>query len=266
MKPSAVSLSSSHVGDDGVIGALLERQVESLGLIRYKDNVSNVISYLLSDISKIYGSDMPVRRARILVKWLEHMYYSGRDVVSGIGSPDDIGNEVEDLLQSEVSDRVQNSCSTDFEQVCIKDLDKDMELAAYVSQYRAATYLWRALHAHRRMDNKQNDLVAHYSAQACRIFRTLLGTSDPGVTNKPLLKQKKTFKKMTRAPLEKPRSTRKISSASEHPQKNSREPITPKSKTPKGECFPIVECNKRNLLPLSSSTYAGECRNVITTN
>ncbi|KAG6876650.1 hypothetical protein C0993_001514 [Termitomyces sp. T159_Od127] len=222
MKPSAVSLSSLSIGDDGVIGALLERQIESLEAIRYKENVSKVISYLLSDILKIYGSDMPVRRARVLVKWLEHMYYSGRDMVSGVGNPDDIGNEVEDLLQSE-------------------NLDKDTELAAYVSQYRAATYLWRALHAHRRMDNRQNDLVAHYSDEACRILRTLLGTADLAIANRPLLKQNNPLKKITPGPLAKPHSPRKISSAREPSKKISREPITPKSKSQKAGVYDLED-------------------------
>ncbi|KAG6876419.1 hypothetical protein C0992_013023 [Termitomyces sp. T32_za158] len=221
MEPSAVSLSSLHVDDGSIIGVLLERQIESLESIRYKENVTKVVSCLLHDTLKIYGSDMPVRRARILVKWLEYMYYSGRDVIPGIGSPDDIGVQVENLLQS-------------------KNLDKDMKLTAYVSQYRAATYLWRALHAHRRMDNRQNDLVAHYSDEACRILRVLLGTSDPGIANKPLLKQNTVLKKTAR-PLAKPRPTRKIASAREPYQRISREPVTPKSQSQ----------NKKALQPMS---------------
>ncbi|KAG6902753.1 hypothetical protein C0995_011901 [Termitomyces sp. Mi166 len=210
MEPSAVSLSSLHVGDDGVIGALLERQVESLELIRYKENLSKVISHLLGETLKVYGSDMPVRRARMLVKCLELMYRSGPDAISGIGSPDGIGAEVEDLLQS-------------------GNLGKDTALANYVSQYRAAAHLWLALHAHRRMDNRQSELVAHHSEEACRLLKAI-GASEPGSAIQSLQKQTVAPKKAAAGPLTRQRSTRKAPSVREPSHESSREPTTPKPK------------------------------------
>ncbi|KNZ74935.1 Separin [Termitomyces sp. J132] len=216
MEPSAVSLNSIHVDDDGIIGVVLERQVKSLESIRYNENVSKVISHLLGDTLKVYGSDMPVRRARILVKCLELMYHSGPDVISGIGSPDDIGAEIEDMFQT-------------------KDYGKDLELSSYVSQYRVATHLWLALHAHRRMDNRQNEFVAHHSEEACRLLKIMLGTSEFESVNKKLPKQTNANapKNATLGPLTRQHSTRKDRSVREPSRGLSREPVTPKSKSRK---------------------------------
>ncbi|KAG6920238.1 hypothetical protein DXG01_005007 [Tephrocybe rancida] len=207
MESSAVSLKSLGLTDAGVTGVLLERQIESLESARWKDGVPMTISHLLHDTLDVYGPEMPVRRVRVLLKCLELMYHSGPNMMSRIGSPEETGAEVEKLLQD-------------------GDLKQDQGLAVHATQYRVTAHLWRALHAHRRVDAKQSELVAHYSEEACRLLKTMLSSaSEPASAKKPLSKQIVAPKKPALGPPTRQRPTRKASMTCE--------PVTPKSKSRK---------------------------------
>ena len=61
-----------------VVGAILERQVESLSGNLWKPDVQNVVMELLSDCISTYDSaNRPIRRAGVMLKILELNYYSG---------------------------------------------------------------------------------------------------------------------------------------------------------------------------------------------
>ena len=61
-----------------IVGALLERQISSLEVSRWKQGVREVIQVLLDDALLVYdGEERPIRHARVLLKKMELGYYSG---------------------------------------------------------------------------------------------------------------------------------------------------------------------------------------------
>jgi separase len=104
VSPDEVSLrrpleSCGHNAD--IIGAILERQIEGLEGSSWKEGVRNAVKALLVDAVAVYpAGDIPVRRARVLIRCLEFGYKAGDN-----GLPrhsDDIGEEAEDLLARDV--------------------------------------------------------------------------------------------------------------------------------------------------------------------
>lgn len=61
-----------------VVGAILERQVESLSGNLWKPDVRSVVMGLLSDCVSTYDAkNRPIRRAGVMLKILELAYYGG---------------------------------------------------------------------------------------------------------------------------------------------------------------------------------------------
>jgi hypothetical protein len=84
-----------------IVGALLERQIESLEGSLWKEGVQNVVKALLVDVCGIYpAADMPARRARVLIRCLEFGYRAGSE--GSARHPDDVGEEAEELLGRDV--------------------------------------------------------------------------------------------------------------------------------------------------------------------
>jgi separase len=110
--PGEVSLSRDSVWADverpegAVLGALLERQIGSLEASRWKPHVKVLVARLLLDANDIYLADVhPVRRARILLRWLEFKYHGGIDEEGEgyLGPMAEMVEEVERLLSHDVS-------------------------------------------------------------------------------------------------------------------------------------------------------------------
>lgn len=105
LQPSEISL-KCHLEKSGsrpeIVGALLERQFDSLEGSLWKDGVRALLKTLLLDAVGVYSTgNMPVRRARVLVRCLEFGYKAGDE---GVGRhADDLGEEAEELLGREVS-------------------------------------------------------------------------------------------------------------------------------------------------------------------
>lgn len=105
LQPSEVSL-KYHLEKSGshpeIVGALLERQIDSLGGSLWKDGMRVLFKALLLDAVGVYAAgNMPLRRARVLVRCLEFEYKAGNE---GIGRHTDaLGEEAEELLRCEVS-------------------------------------------------------------------------------------------------------------------------------------------------------------------
>lgn len=71
---------------------------------RRKEGVRKVIVGLMRDAIGVYEEGgMPVRRARVLLRALEFAYYVGPEHIIAIGSIEDIGKVIEELLSTEVS-------------------------------------------------------------------------------------------------------------------------------------------------------------------
>ena len=114
----AATPESSHganptIVDPRIVGALLERQLDSLEPSRWKESVHGVFVRLLRDALDIYrvedvedsSNGMPVRRARILIRCMEFVYRDhGQDnwSVFGFANVDEIGREIERLVMMSV--------------------------------------------------------------------------------------------------------------------------------------------------------------------
>jgi separase len=114
----AATPESSHganptIVDPRIVGALLERQLDSLEPSRWKESVRGVFVRLLRDALDVYrvedvvgsSNGMPVRRARVLVRCMEFVYRDqGQDEWSAFGfaNVDEIGCEIERLVMMSV--------------------------------------------------------------------------------------------------------------------------------------------------------------------
>lgn len=105
LEPQRVSLKASLSKDIApvVTATLLERQFESLEGHMWKDGVRMVGQTLLADALNVYGDELPVRRARLLLKCLDFTYHSDPESASGLGDPVEMGKQVIRLLESQVS-------------------------------------------------------------------------------------------------------------------------------------------------------------------
>jgi separase len=106
LEPSRVSLKITAAAyPPAITGILLERQLDSLnGTIR-KEDVQELCMQLLADAKNVYREDeMPIRKARILVRALDLMYHTGSH---GPENSEEIGKEAEKLLTRTVSPFVQ---------------------------------------------------------------------------------------------------------------------------------------------------------------
>lgn len=218
-----VSLRSIEIDDACITGALIERQIDSLEGSRWKEGVQNAVAQLSMDVLGMYGPDMPVRRARVLLKCMEFAYHAGPAAVVQIGTPEEMGSEVERLLS-----QVSSLCFAPrtFLLTCSRqNLRQDTGLVLFCMQYQASAHLWLALHAHRRMDTEQSALVAHHSDQACKILKSVILT-EPKSARKSSPKQANITKKSALGPPARQRLMRKVIPP--------REPITPKPKARKG--------------------------------
>lgn len=85
-----------------VLGAIIERQIDSLDGCRWKDTGKTVTARLLSDCISVYeAAKRPIRRVGVLLRCLEFEYYAGH--VKGVRfSPEAVGENVEALLAGQV--------------------------------------------------------------------------------------------------------------------------------------------------------------------
>jgi separase len=84
-----------------VVGAILERQVESLSGNLWKPDVQSVVMALLSDCISTYDAvNRPIRRAGVMLKTLELAYYSG--AADGDLRLSESAGEIEGLLSQDV--------------------------------------------------------------------------------------------------------------------------------------------------------------------
>jgi separase len=100
LDPAGVSLRGVMVDHHPtIIGLLLERQLDTLSRSLWKDGVSRVVSTLLLHAKEVYtGDEMPIRRARILLRCMDFLYHVGLDSSSNLGTPPQMGEELAKLL------------------------------------------------------------------------------------------------------------------------------------------------------------------------
>jgi separase len=86
-------------------GVILARQIESLESSLWKEGVRSAIKVLLAHSLEIHEeSEMPIQKARTLIRCLDFMYHSSAENVDGMGwHVEQMGREVEMVLCNIVS-------------------------------------------------------------------------------------------------------------------------------------------------------------------
>lgn len=95
---------AEHLEEDRrcVVGAILERQVDSLTGSLWKSDVQNAVTGILSDCVSTYDLDnRPIRRAGVMLRDLELAYYAG--AANGDIQLAKSAEEIEALLSLEVN-------------------------------------------------------------------------------------------------------------------------------------------------------------------
>jgi separase len=143
-----------------ITGALLEFQAQSLDGCKWKEDGRKAINYFLDEAFQVYGEDMPIRRARVILKLLE-LVHCGYDAALGANSTyTDLGKEVESLLTR-------------------RDLGMDHGLAHFRIPFRAILRLRLALLVHREAQTSQFSKVVTYAEEACSILKSALSAAPP---------------------------------------------------------------------------------------
>ncbi|KAH9171315.1 peptidase family C50-domain-containing protein [Lactarius sanguifluus] len=143
-----------------VVGAILERQAESLSENLWKPEVQSVVMGLLSDCISTYDSvNRPIRRAVVMLKTLGLTYYGG--VVDGDLRLSESAKEIEGLLS-------QEKVGLDAAMLHLRGL------------HSAEMHMWLALHAHRQVHPQQFTVITHHVQEACRILRTWIHGNTAG--------------------------------------------------------------------------------------
>ena len=78
--------------------AILERQIASLSDSKWKPAIGKVVEALLSDLLSVLGDGHPIRRAKLMIAQLEHVYYSGNAIQ--MFRVEEISGEIRQLLDS----------------------------------------------------------------------------------------------------------------------------------------------------------------------
>ncbi|TFK73377.1 hypothetical protein BDN72DRAFT_956580 [Pluteus cervinus] len=161
LPPSDVSL--IHLADTlgkPLVGALIERQIVGLERSQWKESVRTIILGLLNDALEVYSdAELPVRKARILLKFLEFTY-RGQMGDQTQSRPEALAQQVECLLSN-------------------LDLGQDRALFSYAVQYRVAGLIWSALHVHRQAAENQQTFIVQQMESACNLLSTLIGNKSP---------------------------------------------------------------------------------------
>ncbi|KAF8986511.1 peptidase family C50-domain-containing protein [Cyathus striatus] len=201
--------------DPRIIGLLLERQLKSLESCRWKEGVKPIYSKILKDLGATYrdtiGERMPIRRARVILKWIEFVFSADSDeknegMEGSITDVEEVALEVKRLLSNE-------------------DLGMDVNLKTYVPQYSAMVDLWLALHTHKQQNTGQISLVTAYVDEACKTLKELISTESLSPRKN---KESFTANRKVTSPKVRIAKMQKIPAAPRKLAAKRREPVTPK--------------------------------------
>lgn len=144
-----------------IIGAVLERQLQGLDGCRWKTSGRKAIRFLLDEILQIYDAkNMPIRRARVILRQLEYLHSSQSTDTQDIFNLEALGKEADSLLAKEA-------------------LGLDAGLVHFRTRYRAILKLRLALLCHRDAQTSQFSKVVAYAEEACSILKGALSASSP---------------------------------------------------------------------------------------
>ncbi|KAI0298727.1 peptidase family C50-domain-containing protein [Multifurca ochricompacta] len=188
-----------------VVGAILERQVESLAGSLWKPDVQSVVAELLSDCVMTYDSGKrPIRRAGVMLRVMELAYCSGV-VDTGLRLAEST-EEVKALLSSE-------------------GVGLDSSLTHLRALHSAEMHLWLALHAHREVHPQQSTVIIQHARETCRILRTWIHGKP---TETAEVKQSPHQVSVARKARGKTASARAVAATTRRPKTSKLIPATPK--------------------------------------
>ncbi|KAJ3553303.1 hypothetical protein NM688_g3687 [Phlebia brevispora] len=171
LEPNAVSLATHlkavFVGHDTrhatqvqstVLGALLERQLETLEGSKWKPDIRKAMDLFLSALLEIYEAiHMPIRRARVMLKILEMAYHT----------PENLGASPIDKLH------IRDIAAQADKLLTTETLHWDEHLGRSQPYYHAMLKLWLALLAHHSAQTSLFSRVVSYADDACSILKSL---------------------------------------------------------------------------------------------
>ncbi|KAI9509013.1 peptidase family C50-domain-containing protein [Russula earlei] len=236
---SSISIDSADNQEEDrrcIIGAILERQVESLAGSLWKPDVKSAVRELLIDCASIYDSaNRPIRRAGVLLRGLELSYYT--DAPGGDVQLAKSQEEIEALLS-------------------LGNVGRDSSLTHLLNLHRAEMHMWLALHAHRHVHPQQYTLITQHSQEVCRTLRMWIqGT--PGRT--PEVKESPKQVRAARKAKGKTATVRAVAAATHKPKTSKVAPTTPKrtrSKHPIPNSLPIVSNSHASQSPTPEKAVA----------
>ncbi|VDC05614.1 unnamed protein product [Peniophora sp. CBMAI 1063] len=205
--PSAVSLSrlQNELRVNGadracVLGALLERQLESLRSSMWKDAARRAAGTLFAELLDLYEpARKPIRRAGVLCRLREAAYYAPSS--SSSSSSD---NPLARLAAEDPLPLLRAPPSLDRELLHLRPL------------YAATSHLWAALLAHRDGKDDAGEEAAQHISEACRVLRDQgfsVSTNEESVKSPPKVAVRGKRAVRTGAPAAKvPKTPRKPSS------------------------------------------------------
>lgn len=245
-----------------IVGALLERQVESLESSKWKPAIQGAMGKLLQDAMKVYGRQkMPIRKARVIIKCLELASSANGKGPCIVDDIEHYALEADGLLQVTVGP-IAAIIPARTDAFHLQDLGQDTGLAGLCAQYRAALKLRLAHSMHQQMPTSQssNSRIVAYVEGACSILKGILSPlprQSLAGPSSPLASKSRGTRRVTgkrQATVSKTTSTRtrgrtaKVASAL---------PVTPKAKPRKCECTMSFHlCHNRRLMQTSKATSA----------
>lgn len=207
-----------------IVGAILERQVDSLAGSLWKPDVQNAVAELLSDCVSTYDAEnRPIRRAGVMLRGLELSYYTVTPD-GGVQLEESI-EEIKTLLSLEVRPfplivRILKFLSSRFQNV-----GQDSTLTHLVALYRAEMHMWIALHKYRQALPQQYPLIIQHAQDAYRVLRGwIYGAPRETAQVKESPKQVRTARKAKG----KTASVRAVVAATRKPKASKAAPTTPK--------------------------------------
>ncbi|KZS96281.1 hypothetical protein SISNIDRAFT_438021 [Sistotremastrum niveocremeum HHB9708] len=108
--------------DRAILAAVLEEQVAGLADFSMTEGAVDLLTTLLHECAEIYGTRMPMRHVRILLRLLENEFASASSGIDSIT----VVKQIEELLR-------------------LQDLKDDIHLATLGPFYAASAKIWRAL-------------------------------------------------------------------------------------------------------------------------
>jgi separase len=238
-----------------VVGAILERQVDSLAGSLWKPDVQSAVKELLTDCALTYDSEeRPIRHAGVLLRDLELLYYTGAADEAGQLTLEKSTEKIKTLLDLGVH-LFPAVVTIPFLLTWLQNVGRDSALTHLLVLHRAEMHMWLALHAHRQVHPQQCTLIAQHAREACRVLGLWVhGTPERTAEAKGSPKQVRA----SRRAKGKTASVRAVAAATRKPKASKAVPTTPKRPRSEYETLNSLRCFRLTRLSGSQSSRVAE--------